>query len=252
VNEGLRRLVRLQELMVTSDAVAERIAAIPAEVARLEKDLLAAQEDLEKARAAMQEMQKDRRRLEGELMAIETKIAKYQSQLLEVKTNKEYQTMLHEIETCKAERATHDERILLEMEETEKRGAALRALEERLKEKRRATEEGKKRLDETAAALRREQEGLEGERRALAATIPPEYLDPFLKVARQRKGLALVAVRDELCGGCHVRVMPKLIQQVRRATGLIACDSCKRYLYVPEDTHHGPSAEPPSAGSPAQ
>ena len=252
MNEGLRRLVRLQELMVASDALAERIAAIPAEVARLEKDLLAAQEELEKARAAVQEMQKDRRRLEGELMAVETKIAKYQSQLLEVKTNKEYQTMLHEIETCKAERATHDERILLEMEETEKRGAALRVLEERLKEKRRATEEGKRRLDETAAALRREQEGLEAERRELAATIPPDYLDPFLKVARQRKGLALVAVRDELCGGCHVRVMPKLIQQVRRATGLIACDSCKRYLYVPEDLHHGPPAEPPSAGSPAQ
>ncbi len=44
-----------------------------------------------------------------------------------------------------------------------------------------------------------------------------------------------MAVRDERCGGCHVRVMPKLIQQVRRAIGLIPCDSCKRFLYVPDD-----------------
>jgi len=33
--------------------------------------------------------------------------------------------------------------------------------------------------------------------------------------------------------------MPKLIQQVRRAEGLIACDSCKRFLYVPDDPTPG-------------
>jgi predicted nucleic acid-binding Zn-ribbon protein len=80
-----------------------------------------------------------------------------------------------------------------------------------------------------------------------------------MKVARQRKGLALVAVRDELCGGCHVRVMPKLIQEVRRATGLIACDSCKRFLYVLDDPPPaaagalpGASGVDPAADSPAQ
>jgi len=215
----MRRLIHLQEIMVAAESLGERIAAIPSEVARLEKDLLAAQQDLEKSRGTLQEMQKDRRRLESELQSIEARITKYQTQLLEVKTNKEYQAMQHEIETCRAERSTHDEKILLEMEETEKRNAALRALEEGMKEKRRATDEGKKRLDEQAAALGREKEALEAERKTLAAAIPPLYLDPFMKVARQRKGLALVAVRGELCGGCHVRVMPKLVQEVRRFRG---------------------------------
>ena len=81
-------------------------------------------------------------------------------------------------------------------------------------------------------------------------SIAPSYLDPFMKVARQRKNVALVAVREELCGGCHVRVMPKLIQEVRRSTGLIPCDSCKRFLYVPDDA--APAAEPGSdAAAPA-
>jgi hypothetical protein len=248
----LRRLVRLQELMVAADAVAETIAAVPAEVARLEKDLLAAQDGVERARAAVQEMQKDRRKLEIDLMAVEQKIAKYQGQLLDVKTNKEYQAMLHEIETCRAERAALDEKILLEMEETEARNAGLRALDDRLKETRRATEEGKKRLDARLVDLRRQKEGLEAEREELGRSIPGEYLDPFLRVARQRKGLALVAVREELCGGCHVRVMPKLIQQVRRATGLIACDSCKRWLYVPEDAAPAAAPAPPAAGPDAR
>jgi predicted nucleic acid-binding Zn-ribbon protein len=239
----------VQEILSALDAVQERIAAFPAEVARLEKELLAAQKEIEAERARVQELGKDRRRLEMELMGVETKITKYQTQLLDVKTNKEYQAMLHEIEGCKAERAALDEKILLEMEESEKRHAAVRALEETLERRRRETTQGKARLDTETEELKRRASTLEAERANLEAGVSAEYLQPFLKVARQRKGLALVAVRDERCGGCHVRVMPKLIQQVRRATGLIACDSCKRWLYVPDEPSR-PAASP--AESPVQ
>ena len=247
--DDMKRLVRVQDIISEIDTLQEKIAAIPAEVARLEKDLIAAQKDIETERALVQELGKERRRLEMELMGIESKITKYQGQLVEVKTNKEYQAMLHEIEGCRGERAALDERILVEMEESEKRTGAVRSLEETLERRRRETSQGKARLDSEAQELKKRAASLEEERRALESGISADYLQPFLKVARQRKGLALVAVRDERCGGCHVRVMPKLIQQVRRATGLIACDSCKRFLYVPDDP---PRATVAAAESPAQ
>jgi len=247
--DDMKRLVRVQDIISEIEAVQEKVGAIPVEVARLEKELLAAQKDIEMERGRVQELGKDRRRLEMELMGIETKITKYQAQLLDVKTNKEYQAMLHEIEGCRKERAALDERILLEMEESEKRHAAVRALEETLERRRRETSQGKARLDAEIQDLKRRAEVLEAERVDLEAGVAPEYLQPFLKVARQRKGLALVAVRDERCGGCHVRVMPKLIQQVRRATGLIACDSCKRFLYVPDEPSRPAAA---TAESPVQ
>jgi predicted nucleic acid-binding Zn-ribbon protein len=249
MNDQLKRLIRLQELMRKAAALDERIAAVPAEVAGLEKELLAMQNEIEAAGVRLEALQKDRRKLESDLMGVETKIEKYQGQLLEIKTNKEYQAMLKEIESCRAERMALDEKILLEMEEGDERTDTFRDLEGRLKEKERATRDGKKRLDDLVASLKREKDGIKSERADLESAIPREYLEPFSKVARQRKGLALVEVRGELCGGCHVRVMPKLIQQVRRATGLIACDSCKRYLYVPEEA--GEEATP-AAGNPAQ
>ncbi len=247
--DDLKRLVHLQEIMLGQDDLANKIAAVPAEVARFEKDLLAAQETMEKERAVLLELQKDRRKLEMMLQDVEAKIAKYQGQLSDVKTNKEYQAMLKEIDNFRAERAGLDERILVEMEEGDRRGGQIRALEEALARKRRLTDEGKSRLEADLSELRRKADSLETERREIAAGIPPVLLEPFLKIARQRKGLAFVAVRDELCGGCHVRVMPKLIQQVRRAEGLIACDSCKRFLYVPDDAGR---AAPESEGSSAR
>ncbi len=63
MNEDLRRLVRLQDLIVGTEEVVEKIRGIPAEVARLEKDLLAAQERMETERATLDELQKDRRKL---------------------------------------------------------------------------------------------------------------------------------------------------------------------------------------------
>jgi predicted nucleic acid-binding Zn-ribbon protein len=235
MQQDLAHLIRLQDLMLRIEAMNEQIAAIPADVARLEKDLLEAQKGVEQEKAALADLQKERRRLEGELMGVESRIQKYQAQLGAVKTNKEYQAMQHEIEGCKAERAALDEKILLEMEEQEKGSSAARDLEDRLKEMRGKTEAGKKALADRAAALQRDKDTLETERQGLQSQVNPVFLEPFLKTARQRRGIGLVGVREGLCGGCHVRVMPKLIQQVRRSTHLIACDSCKRYLYVVDD-----------------
>jgi predicted nucleic acid-binding Zn-ribbon protein len=262
MHEDLRRLVRLQELMLRIEAIKEKVAAVPGEIARLEKSLLAAQAEIEREKGALLEIQKERRRLEGELQGIEAKIQKYQAQLMDVKTNKEYQAMQHEIEACREERARLDEKILLDMEEQEKGNAAALVLEERQKEKRRDTDRGKRTIQDRASALEAEKSGLEGERQALEQAISPSFLEPFQKNARQRKGIGIVPVRDGLCAGCHVRVMPKLIQEVRRYNQLIPCDSCKRYLYVPEDLaapagdpsaptpDSGPAADPGSA-SPA-
>src|SRR5580765_8541312 len=135
------------------------------------------------------------------------------------------------------------------MEATDKAGSAVKVHDDRLGVRRRETDLGKQTLNERLAALKKEKAANEADQAELRKTIAPNYLDPFMKVARQRKNVALVAVREELCGGCHVRVMPKLIQLVRRSTGLIPCDSCKRFLYVPDDA--APAAPGPDAASPA-
>jgi len=249
MKETLRGLVKLQDLMRDAITQSGKIAAVPAAVAKLEKELLEVQKDVERERAELEELQKDRRKLESDLMGVEAKIQKYQGQLSEVKTNKEYQAMVHEIEACKSERAGLDEKILIEMEQSEQHSEAFKKVEERLQTKKRETDEGKKRLAAQLDEMKKEKERLEKEREQLATTIPSSFLDPFMKIARQRSGIALVPVVEELCGGCHVRVMPKLIQQTRRATHLIACDSCHRFMYVPDDLwpKAAPASDPPAS-----
>ncbi len=242
MNEDLRRLVRLQEILLATEDLKIAIAALPAEIARLEKDQIATEKKLDVERAAVQSAQKERRKYEVELMGVETRISKYQTQINEVKTNKEYQAIQHEIEACRAERAALDEKILLEMDAGDTHTSAIRKVEDEIAAIRRATTEGKTRVETRRKEFQGREQTLEAERGALETQIGATYLDPFLRGVKQRKGLALVAVRGGLCGGCNVRVLPKLVQMVRRSTGLIPCDSCKRYLYVLDEPGKGVGA----------
>ncbi|HKQ97737.1 MAG TPA: C4-type zinc ribbon domain-containing protein [Candidatus Polarisedimenticolia bacterium] len=249
MNENLARLIRLQDLMTALAELSDKLSGVPAEVAALEKGLLAAETEVKREKEALGELQKERRRLESELMGVESRIQKYQAQLAEVKTNKEYQAMQHEIEGCKNERAALDEKILLDMEQQEKAMAAARGLDARLAERRRETDAGKAAINARVAVLKADQARIETERDVVQKAVPPAILDPFLKIAKSRRGIGLVAVREELCAGCHVRVMPKLIQEIRRSNGLIACNSCGRFLYVFEDAAASAASASAAAGA---
>jgi predicted nucleic acid-binding Zn-ribbon protein len=115
-----------------------------------------------------------------ELMGVETKIQKYQGQLAEVKTNKEYQAMLHEIEACRNERARLDEQILLDMEAGDKAGSAVKVHDDRLGVRGARPSAGKQALNERLAALQRGgQSANEADQAELRKSIAPSYLEPF-------------------------------------------------------------------------
>src|SRR5438093_12292095 len=117
--------------------------------------------------------------MEMYLIGVEEKITIYQAQLLDVKTNKDYQAMLHEIEACRAERAALDEKILLETEESEKRHAAVRGLEETLERRRRETSQGQVRRDAETQELKGRADAREAGRRRLAAGVPAAARQPL-------------------------------------------------------------------------
>jgi len=69
-------------------------------------------------------------------------------------------------------------------------------------------------------------------RAALVKDLEPVLVAKFEQVAKVRKGIAICsATRDGLCSLCHVRLRPRVFQQVRQNDMIIQCDSCQRLLY---------------------
>jgi hypothetical protein len=235
LDPNLERLIRLQETTLAIDAASKRLAAMPGRRQALDQSLARARADVAKTKDELANLQKDRRKLEGELAAVETRISKYQGQLMEVKTNKEYQAMLHEIETVKGERSALETKILQGME-------AADDLEARIREKEGLLASEMRTVDAGLGALKEEENRLEDERAALEKTrgeieggLPGELVAEFQRIARGRGGVAVTRILNGLCQACSVRIQPRIVQEARRAEGLVRCDSCRRFLYYVEE-----------------
>src|SRR5262249_56132323 len=94
----LERLIRLQQAESGLKRVEGELAEGPKEKAALEAKLAGERQRLDGAKAALEQSQKARRQHETALQDLEGKRSKYKGQLMDVKTNKEYTAMLHEIE----------------------------------------------------------------------------------------------------------------------------------------------------------
>ena len=69
----------------------------------------------------------------------------------------------------------------------------------------------------------------------LKAKVPPPILSHYERLAaRGKKGVAIV--RNQVCTGCHMRLPIGTINTLMQGQDIQICDTCGRYLYLPEPT----------------
>src|SRR5437879_13347633 len=104
--------LRLQEVDNRLTDLTKEIASLPKHIDEIEKKLESHQRKLEADRAALGANQKDRKNLEGDIQIQEQKISKLKDQMLQAKTNDQYQAFQHEIGFCQSEIRRAEDRIL--------------------------------------------------------------------------------------------------------------------------------------------
>jgi len=231
MHPDLDRLIRLQQIETFSDSARRRIADLPDRVRAFDARLSTAREAVDAARARLSGNQLARRGLDRELAAVQGRLAKFKDQLMEVKTNREYQAMQKEIEVAQTEVRRTEDRILERMIEADeidqdiKTAAAAAAAEQA------AVRDERGRLEKEVAALERELDSVSAARQALMAELPAGVLALFEHVSKGRRGVAVAEARDGHCTMCNVRLRPQVFNDIRTNESIIQCDSCQRILY---------------------
>jgi hypothetical protein len=231
MNPDLTRLIRLQQLESAADEARRKIADNPARTQALDARLAAARDAAGRLKARLAAAADKRRAEEKEVAGVQTRLAKYKDQLLEVKTNREYTAMLHEIEAAQNDIRTREDRILEIMMEADELNAAIKTSEAELKAAEKDVAGERALLDTEMARMQSEIERTTGEREKLVADIDRHVLSIFETTARGRKGVAVAEAKDGLCTICHVRLRPQVFNEVRKNESIIQCDSCRRILY---------------------
>lgn len=244
MNPDLQHLIQLQELDLGAERQRRRIADIPAQIAALDARLAERTAAVDAVRTRIAASQSARRDIERDLAAVQTRLSRFKNQLMEVKTNREYQAMQKEMSVAEQEISDQETRLLERMEEADVLAAELRAVEAALQSEREAVERARKELEAERRQAEQDLERTSGDRAQLAARISADAIGVFDRIARARKGVAMAEAREGLCTVCHVRLRPQVFNEARRNEAIIQCDSCSRILYfVP-----APSAAAPQQG----
>lgn len=231
MNPDLDRLIRLQQLESTADDARRRIADHPGRTQTLDARLQQARDLVASVKGRVAGAQEKRRADEKEVSTVQTRLAKYKDQLLEVKTNREYTAILHEIESAQNDIKAREDRILETMMESDELSAQVKKAEAELKTAEKEVAGERAVLEKEVAELQGEIDRTAAARAALVAQIDRGALAIFETTAKGRKGVAVAEARNGLCTICHVRLRPQVFNEVTKNASIIQCDSCRRILY---------------------
>ena len=231
MNTQLQNMIGFQQIDLKIRQLQERTHEIPESIEEFNGTLAENRKELEAAEALLGEENSRRRGLELEVEALRETLSKYRSQLMEVKTNKEYEAMLQEITTAEGEIAKKEDRILEGMMVIEEKEQFTEKGRREFQQKEKEVLQKRSELEKFASEAQAQIDDLQQEKGQLRGQIPEELIQQYERIAIVRNGVALAEVKDQSCQGCHVRLRPQFFAEVKTNQEMMTCENCNRFLY---------------------
>lgn len=231
--EQLKFLIDFQVLEDKKTQVTRSRQDIPKRMAELQKEFDQYEAVYLSKMAEQDQMRKLHESLELIVADLGARIARSRQRLSEVKTNKEYQAMLREVDDLKKEMTGKEDDMLAIMEKVEAMKGELAALEKGMEERRKVQEEQKKQLDEENGRLSERLEYLDGLQQTVRDKIEPALLKRTNFLLTKQFGIAVAAVENGVCQVCHLNIPPQKFIELQRDEHIHQCPHCHRFLYWP-------------------
>jgi len=234
LEEQLKLLVELQGLDTQILKIRRDLESIPQELKKMDYAFEDKKSDLKKLEEALIALQMKRKEKEMDLESKEGSIKKFQSQLNQIKTNKEYAALNGEIGRTRADNSLIEEDILKIFDQMDVENRKIAKEKEFLKTEEVKLSEQKKKFDEEVSRIKAAAEGLCAQRAVLVVKIDKAALAKYDRIVKSKDGLAVVPVAGDSCQGCF-RILPsQMIHEIRTKKELVCCGSCARILYLEE------------------
>jgi len=231
LREEMERLVALQTVDLKIQEMEKVKEEIPQRLAFLEGEFTKEEEKLKAERSGLEKLQKDRRQKEKDLEEEIDRVKKAEARVFEIKTNKEYQAVLKEIETAKKLNRQREEEILGILERFEEMQTQLGQHEKILEAKRKEYQREVAELKQKAASFEAEMADEMRQRQAQEKKIPQELLSKYRMLSEKRQGVAVARVINGVCQACNMNLRPQLYIELQKQDSLIACPNCNRILF---------------------
>lgn len=231
--EQLRHLVQLQHLENKKTLLLRSRNETPKRITEIEREYQQAEAEYLIKKGELDHAKKLHRSLEQAISEQEAKIVRSRQRMGEVKTNKEYQAMLKEIEELQKDIGIKEDQML-EIEER------IDSYSTQLKQETKALDELKKKMEVDRHQLLEQNEKVNEQLdrfEAMQRKIREKLEAPLLKrcdsLLERHSGIAVAAVEAGVCQVCHMNLPPQKFIELQRDETIFNCPHCHRFIYWP-------------------
>jgi len=230
VKEDLELLKQLQVLDYDRGELERSKEYIPDMMENLKREIEESETNFVSTEKELTEAKITQKNLEIELAEQHDSLKRLKTQMMAIKTNKEYDALVSQIDALK-DSISEKETTLLELIEK------IETLDSNIDEFRKKAEETKKQNEDQLGILQEKMDSVgskiqmkDDDRKNITVRVSRRVYSIYERVRKNRGGSVVVAVKKRACGACFKALPPHRIQELKRGDELITCDNCGRLL----------------------
>ncbi len=231
--DQLKCLIEYQKIEDKKNQLIRGCAGTPKRITELESEVELFEGEYLSKKAEYDNARKMHKAVEQNVAEMEGRLVRQKGRQGEVKTNKEYQAIIKEMDETKKEIARNEDSALELMESIETLGRELKELEKEVVERRKKFEEEKAVLDEASNQLKVRLDRLEKIRNEVRSRLDPDLLKRTDFLLKKQAGIAVSSVENGVCQVCHMNIPPQKFIELQRDDSLMQCPHCHRFIYWP-------------------
>ena len=235
VEDKLSALYKLQTMLTEIDKIKTLRGELPLEVQDLEDEIAGLETRLQNYQTYVKEYEYAINGQKNKIADSKGLIERYQSQLDNVRNNREYDNLSKEIEYQGLEIEFSEKKIREFNEAMASRKVEISSLAENLEGRKMDLIQKRSELDSIVAETKQDEEKLREKAKKLEISIEPRLLTAFKRIRKgARNGLAIVYIQRDACGGCFNKIPPQKQMDIKLRKKIIVCEYCGRIMIDPE------------------
>jgi len=231
VRKKLISLYTLQLIDAQVDKIKNIRGELPLEVQDLEDEIAGLETRINKFDQEVSDLQMEITHKQNSIKDSHELVKKYEAQQMNVRNNREYDSLSKEIEYQSLEIQLAEKKIK-EFEATiQSKNEILEVSNKELTERRNDLEIKNSELKDIIEETRKEEEQLRAKSAVQEKNIDERLLSAYKRIRENaRNGLAVVPVERDACGGCFNKIPPQRQLDIRLNKKIIVCEYCGRLL----------------------
>ncbi len=210
---------------------------LPLEVQDLEDELAGLNTRIQKLQEDIDNLNKEVSHKKTEIANSEALIKKYNEQQMNVRNNREYESISKEIEFQTLEIELAEKRIKEYSAAIKQKEESIEKAKAAYKERQQDLEAKKGELDKIIDETAKEEKKLEKRSEDISKKIDERLLNAYQRTKENTQNrIAVAIVERDACGGCFNRIPPQRQVDIQTRKKLIVCEYCGRILVDPNMT----------------